>query len=919
MKKRILACIMCALQLSAFIQPIAWADIETIAAQYDFTSPIAENAVDSSTYVINPPLEKNHEYDRNYYIPAVNGGSSIRDLGTELALITKNPYTIEMWFKQDAECTNVERRLMSVADRNNIYLMPGINGKQVYIGLTYQQEVDGNTEYTIAFHKGDKSVKNGWNHIAFSIDKDAEVSERIKVVLNGEKVNIESTPVKANMSTVVDIAEKSIANITDDAKFFLNGTDRRVGWTYGGFPSNFQIGAFSVYKGAASNDELSMLMNKNADRYDETYDLFIKQNGYKAAFEDLQLLDEQYSVTAVLRLPEIKDVSADTVYLYDIVKNETDKNAQIMYNGSEYEITFSKPASDYELVIDKSVPVDGKNTYRNSDYRLPIKIAENDTFRNKVKSDILVAAQKVLIENPDFETLKDKLSEYKLFLNLDYTGYNQCIGTDKIIAKLAEYIVTNVNFDFADIKTQFEKISSEQIMIDFSDGVSELNEALKDETTDAGKFEEIVLKKYKNCFAVSEEKLKRYNALTDKNGVWKRLRSTEYDKDAAKAAIEKFLKDFENSVIEEEETEFFVEINAAEAEKLEQLLSEMSEKYVNLKIDLSDKNYQSNKNKVLSLLSERNLTPDNIKREFARCVASEALNSVAGGDRKAVADIILTYETYIDIPSVYKNGEKTEIHKYMIGKNYTPDNIEDVIKTSAEEYKRDKDKSNVRGGSGTGGSSSSTGNKSGSVIPGFTPSARGVEQIKKNEEVLKPSFSDLESVPWAEEGIIALAEKGIINGKSKNVFAPNDSITREEFIKIVVLAFGIKGDAEVNFVDVNADLWYAEYIKAAVANKIIEGMSETEFGIGKNITRQDMSVVLNHAMEKTGIKLETLLQEISFEDQDEIAEYAANDMLVLAKKGVLSGVDSGKIAPLDNTTRAQAAKVIYYILSNKLQ
>ena len=106
------------------------------------------------------------------------------------------------------------------------------------------------------------------------------------------------------------------------------------------------------------------------------------------------------------------------------------------------------------------------------------------------------------------------------------------------------------------------------------------------------------------------------------------------------------------------------------------------------------------------------------------------------------------------------------------------------------------------------------------------------------------------------------------------------------------------------------------YIKTAVANKIINGVTDTQFGVGMNITRQDMATILGRIIDDAGIKLETLHDTVSFADQEEIAEYAANYMLVLAKKGVLSGTGDNKISPCENTTRAQAAKVNYFILSN---
>ncbi|MDY3928059.1 MAG: S-layer homology domain-containing protein [Clostridia bacterium] len=913
--KKILPCIISASIMLSMVQPLAYADIETKEAQYNFDAPVAVNAVDETKYAINPSLVKDHEYDTNYYVPTKNGIGATTDLGEEPAKIFKDSYTVEMWFRQDSSCTNIERRIMTVADQKTIYVMTGLNGSRLYVTVTYQYEDNGTVKTTMANYIGDKSVKSGWNHLSFSVDKSNEGKAKVYGVLNGSRIDFSSAPVTLNMSTVVDLNGKTIAPIPDDSRFYINGSNKRLSFTYGtGWNSNFQIGAFSLYKGCANESELLELMDNNAERYDETYDLYVEQNGAKVSYDSLLELDEQYPVYAKVKLSQTDKLTADTVYLYNKTTGENEKDAVISYNGSEYEIKFTKLAAEYELVIDKAVSTDGK-LYRSSDYRLPITIKENDAFRAKIKSDILEAAKQALAENPDYEALKNRLSEYKDFLKIDYTSYNQCIGTDKIITRLAEYINSTPEFDFSDVKEKFEAFSAEQILLDFSDAVEELNGLLKNQKPDTAVVEEIVYNKYKQCFNVSDELTDRYNALSDKAGAWNKLSGKSYDKNNAKQSLESFLKDFNDAVIAEEKDEFFVALNTADKDSLEKLLQDMESKYEDLSPDLTDKDYTDNKDKILGLLADRSLAPDNFKKEFSRCSAAVCLNGVEAGNRQAIGAIISKYESALEIPSVYNNTTKTEIHKYMIGKSYTPDNIEEVIVSSAKEYEDDKNKDSGKGNSGNSGSSSSN-NKSGGISAGYVPSEKGIEIIKKNEEALKPSFDDIDGVEWAKESILALAEKGIIKGKEKNAFMPNDNITREEFLKIVVMAFGLKGDTEIKFEDVKEDAWYTPYVKTAVANKIINGVTDTQFGVGMNITRQDMATILGRIIDDIGVQLETVHDTVSFADQDEIAEYAGNYMLVLAKKGVISGMGENKISPKENTTRAQAAKVIYFILSN---
>ena len=55
----------------------------------------------------------------------------------------------------------------------------------------------------------------------------------------------------------------------------------------------------------------------------------------------------------------------------------------------------------------------------------------------------------------------------------------------------------------------------------------------------------------------------------------------------------------------------------------------------------------------------------------------------------------------------------------------------------------------------------------------------------------KGSFSDVSGEHWAKEAVEALADKGIISGFGDGSFKPDNNVTREEFVKMAVVAFGI--------------------------------------------------------------------------------------------------------------------------------
>ena len=204
------------------------------------------------------------------------------------------------------------------------------------------------------------------------------------------------------------------------------------------------------------------------------------------------------------------------------------------------------------------------------------------------------------------------------------------------------------------------------------------------------------------------------------------------------------------------------------------------------------------------------------------------------------------------------------------------------------------------------GSSGGGGNRKGSVTMPITPTTPA------DEEETATAFTDLGGVEWAKEAIEFLAECGIVNGKADGIFAPNDNVTRAEFIKMVVTALGVSGDTEsMTFTDVPEDAWYLKYVAAAQNNGIVLGDESGAFYPEANITRQDMAVILYRAA-----KVERSRAKLTFTDADKISDYATDAVTYLSANGIINGFEDGSFGPLQNATRAQTAVIIYRLVNN---
>jgi len=176
-------------------------------------------------------------------------------------------------------------------------------------------------------------------------------------------------------------------------------------------------------------------------------------------------------------------------------------------------------------------------------------------------------------------------------------------------------------------------------------------------------------------------------------------------------------------------------------------------------------------------------------------------------------------------------------------------------------------------------------------------------------------FDDIDEVMWAKESIEALAAENIVSGMGNKKFAPNLIVTREQFVKMIVMAFNLSDDtAEVDqFIDVGSNQWYSKYIASAIVKGVVFGLDEEHFGVGQEITRAEMATILNRTARVIGIELSGNGATVAYVDDTDIPDYAKESVMAISCAGIMSGVGEGMFAPRDKATRAMAAKVVYLL------
>jgi len=177
------------------------------------------------------------------------------------------------------------------------------------------------------------------------------------------------------------------------------------------------------------------------------------------------------------------------------------------------------------------------------------------------------------------------------------------------------------------------------------------------------------------------------------------------------------------------------------------------------------------------------------------------------------------------------------------------------------------------------------------------------------------SFVDVPSTHWAYNAIRTLAAKGVINGVNESSFAPNETITRADFIVMLMRALGLtaRTDQAAAFTDVDRDAYYYDAIVKAQQLGIVNGYPTGEFKPNQQIERQEMFVMAYKAIQRVEeLRLSLAHDDAAlarFTDASTVAGYAKEIIGALVEHGIIEGY-SDKIAAQGITTRAEAAVFI---------
>ena len=182
--------------------------------------------------------------------------------------------------------------------------------------------------------------------------------------------------------------------------------------------------------------------------------------------------------------------------------------------------------------------------------------------------------------------------------------------------------------------------------------------------------------------------------------------------------------------------------------------------------------------------------------------------------------------------------------------------------------------------------------------------------VETEEPVAEP-FVDVAEGDWFYDAVVYAYQNELMDGVGGNRFAPNSETTRAQLVTILYRLEGqpaVSGD--LPFTDVETGIWYTDAILWAAQNNIVNGVSDTEFAPGDDLTRQQLVTILYRYAEAKGYDVSASADLSGYPDADQVQDYAQPAMAWAVAENIIQGMEDGTLKPAGNASRAQIATIL---------
>ena len=177
-------------------------------------------------------------------------------------------------------------------------------------------------------------------------------------------------------------------------------------------------------------------------------------------------------------------------------------------------------------------------------------------------------------------------------------------------------------------------------------------------------------------------------------------------------------------------------------------------------------------------------------------------------------------------------------------------------------------------------------------------------------------FADVKESDWYYDAVDFVYQNELMNGTSTSRFDPNGTMNRA---MLVTILHRQAGEPVVNYAlpldDVTEGTWYTEAVRWAASEGVVTGTTETAFAPDSSITREQFATILYRYAQQSGadVSVGETTNILSYVDALDVSEYAIPAMQWACGAGIVEGNDA-HLNPQGQTTRAEAAIMLMRLI-----
>ena len=177
-------------------------------------------------------------------------------------------------------------------------------------------------------------------------------------------------------------------------------------------------------------------------------------------------------------------------------------------------------------------------------------------------------------------------------------------------------------------------------------------------------------------------------------------------------------------------------------------------------------------------------------------------------------------------------------------------------------------------------------------------------------------FTDVKADDWFYDAVKYAYDNKLMDGTSSTTFAPLMTTNRAMVVTMLWRLEGQpKADATLSFTDVESGVWYTDAVRWAASEGIVKGYSDTVFAPNDTVTREQLATILYRYAEYKEYDVSARGDLTTFTDGSAVSTWAVDGMTWAVGAELITGKDGGKLDPTGTATRAEVATILMRLLT----